>query len=83
MYNQNVYILWLIMDPNTVETWHFVNSFTPWLAAFGTLAAVITSLYLASKQMKVKLRVSAVHRLTAWTGAPFKGKILKSLEDSK
>jgi hypothetical protein len=71
------------MDPNTVETCHFVNSFAPWLAAFGTLAALITSLYLATKQTKAKLRVSAAHHLTAWTGAPLKGKILKSLEDSK
>jgi hypothetical protein len=30
------------------ETWTFVNSFAPWLSAIGTLAAVITSLYLAT-----------------------------------
>ncbi|MGB2866564.1 MAG: hypothetical protein WBC05_24750 [Sedimentisphaerales bacterium] len=58
------------MDPNTVETWHFVNSFAPWLAAFGTVAAVVTSLYLATRQTRVKLRVSAAHRLTVWTGQP-------------
>ena len=34
------------------------------------MAAVATSLYLASGQTKVKLRVSAAHRFTVWSGEP-------------
>jgi hypothetical protein len=40
------------------ETWGFINSFAPWLSAIGTLAAVITSLYLALAD-RSRLRVRA------------------------
>ena len=58
------------MDPNTVETWRFINSFAPWLAGIGTLAAVLTSLYLAFGRTKVRLRVSAAHRIFVWPTSP-------------
>jgi hypothetical protein len=40
------------------ETWRFINSFAPWLSAIGTLAAVITSLYLATAS-RTRLRIRA------------------------
>lgn len=58
------------MDPNTVETWRFINSFAPWLAGIGTLAAVLTSLYLAFGRTRVRLRVSAGHRTIIWPTFP-------------
>ena len=58
------------MDPNTVETWRFINSFAPWLAGIGTLAAVIISLYLALGRTRVRLRVSAGHRTIIWPNLP-------------
>lgn len=39
------------------ETWRFINSFAPWLAARGTLAAVIVSLYLARRASRLELGV--------------------------
>lgn len=59
----------MTVDPNTIETWKFVNTFAPWLAALGSVAAVVTSLYLATRQTKVRLRLTAAHHLTVWTGA--------------
>ena len=41
------------------ETWRFLNTFAPWLSALGTLAAVITSLYLARRAARLDIRVSA------------------------
>ena len=41
------------------ETWQFINSFAPWLAAVGTIAAVITSLYLAHRRERIKVKVRA------------------------
>ncbi len=58
------------MDLNTVETWRFINSFAPWLAGIGTLAAVLISLYLAFGRTRVRLRVSAAHRITVWPNSP-------------
>lgn len=52
----------------THETWKFVNTFAPWLSAIGTLAAVIVSLYLASTRAKLKLRITAGHRMLAGLG---------------
>jgi hypothetical protein len=39
------------------ETWLFINTFADWLAALGTLAAVITSLYLARKSDRITLEL--------------------------
>lgn len=35
------------------------NTFAPWFSAIGTIAAVITSLFLAKRQTKILLRVNA------------------------
>jgi hypothetical protein len=40
------------------ETWQFVNTFAPWLSAIGTIAAVVTSLWLARNRTRVRLTVS-------------------------
>lgn len=40
------------------ETWEFINTFAPWLAALGTFAAVVTSLYLALKR-DIDVKVTA------------------------
>ena len=45
------------------ETWLFINSFAPWISAFGTIAAVIVALYLSIREKRVRLRVSAGYRL--------------------
>ena len=39
------------------ETWLFINSFAPWLAALGTLLAVIVSLRLARRTSQPDIRV--------------------------
>ncbi len=51
------------------DTWRFINSFAPWLSALGTMAAVITSLYFARKDKRVRLEVSAGHRIIISQGA--------------
>ena len=38
-------------------TWLFINSFAPWLAALGTVASVIVSLYLALRASRSDIRV--------------------------
>ena len=58
------------MDPNTVETWQFINSFAPWLAGIGTLAVVLTTFHFAFERTRVKLRVSAAHRIIVWPTSP-------------
>jgi hypothetical protein len=54
----------------TKETWLFINTFADWFSAVGTIAAVITSLYLARAQERVKLRLYSGHRLLLATGRP-------------
>jgi len=49
-------------------TWEFINSFSDWFSAIGTLAAVVLALYLARGQSKLKLRISAGHRIMAGLG---------------
>lgn len=39
--------------------WEFVNTFAPWLSAVVTIAAVITSLYLAMRDRIIKLKITA------------------------
>lgn len=41
------------------NTWEFINTFAPWLSAIGTIAAVITSLYLAKRGDALKLKIQA------------------------
>lgn len=41
------------------EDWQFINSFADWFAALGTVAAVVTSLYLARRQERPHLTVHA------------------------
>ncbi len=48
--------------------WEFVNTFAPWLAAIGTLAAVVTSLYLAMRDRRIRLNVGAGVRKIATMG---------------
>jgi len=60
----------MTVDPNTIETWKFVNSFAPWLAALGSIAAVVTSLSLAFRQTSIRLHLTAGHRFSVWTGTP-------------
>jgi hypothetical protein len=39
------------------EAWRFINTFAPWFSGLGTLLAVITSLWLALRASRLKLRV--------------------------
>ena len=45
------------------ETWLFINTFAPWLSALATFSAVLVSLYLATKDRRVTLKVSAGVRI--------------------
>jgi len=49
-------------------TWEFINSFSHWFSAIGTLAAVIALLYLARGQSRLKLHITAGHRVLAGLG---------------
>jgi hypothetical protein len=53
-----------------VELWKFINTFAPWLSAFGTICAVILSLHLARRDKTIRLEVSAGHRLRVAPGTP-------------
>lgn len=50
------------------ETWRFVNTFAPWLSAVGTLAAVITSLYLSRRGDRIRLKLSMGIRIVVVQG---------------
>jgi hypothetical protein len=50
------------------ETWQFVNTFAPWLSAFGTIAAVITALHLARRADKIQLQLRVGIRIVAVQG---------------
>jgi hypothetical protein len=41
------------------DAWQFINSFAPWLSATGTISAVVMSLYLATRDKKIRLKVNA------------------------
>lgn len=56
------------MEMGSQELWRFINSFAPWLAAVGTIAAVITSLYLARKDFRIDIRLRAGVRTLAVMG---------------
>jgi len=40
------------------QTWEFINTFSGWLSALGTLLAVVISLYLARRDRMIRLHVS-------------------------
>lgn len=42
-----------------MELWRFINSFAPWLAALGSIAASVVALYLARRDSRPRLEVSA------------------------
>ena len=41
------------------EEWKIINTFAPWFSAFGTILAVIISLYLAYLNRKITLKISS------------------------
>jgi len=47
----------------TKETWLFINTFAPWVAAIGSIGAVIVALYLARRSDQLRLDVSAGVRM--------------------
>lgn len=50
------------------ESWQFINTFAPWLAATGTIAAVIMSLHLARRSDRIRLFVTATIRVAVVEG---------------
>ena len=46
-----------------IEYWKFINTFAPWFSAFGTVTAVMVSLYLAKSEKPVKLKILADIRI--------------------
>ena len=54
----------------TREFWTFVNSFAEWFSAIGTIAAVITALYLARREGRPAVRVRAGMRTLIASGLP-------------
>lgn len=53
------------MDSETLQLWNVIGT---WVASIGTVSAVITSLWLAYHQGKLKLNVFAGHRLLITQG---------------
>jgi hypothetical protein len=51
------------MDLVTIEKWKLINSFAPWFSAVATFIAVLVSLYLATRQSRVRLQIWAEHRV--------------------
>lgn len=54
------------------DSWRFINTFAPWLSAIGTLAAVITSLYLARRGDRISLKIVVGIRTIVYGGQPLK-----------
>lgn len=50
------------------EHWDLINSFANWVSAFGTVAAVSVSLWLAFRQDRISLRVAAGVRVVVAVG---------------
>ena len=50
------------------ETLQLINSFAPWFAAMGTIAAACVALYLGLRRGRLKLRVTALHKVMIWEG---------------
>jgi hypothetical protein len=53
------------MDQNTIQIWGIIGT---WVASIGTVSAVIISLLLAYNKGKLKLKVTAGHRLIVTPG---------------
>jgi hypothetical protein len=53
----------------TKAQWELINSFSNWLSAVGTIAAVVVSLWFASRSMRPRAKVRVGHRLVIETGA--------------
>ena len=49
--------------------WELINSFSNWLSALGTIAAVVVSLWLATRATRLQCRASVGHRLIVEPGA--------------
>jgi hypothetical protein len=52
------------------DQWVFINGFAGWLSGFGSLSAVVVSLYLARRDMRIRLRISADIRQIVFSGPP-------------
>ncbi|MBG0881932.1 hypothetical protein H0X90_34595 [Burkholderia sp. 9775_39] len=50
------------------EHWDFINSFANWISAFGTVGAVVVSLWLAMRPERIALSVSAGIRVVIIPG---------------
>lgn len=53
--------------PNPIP-WELINSLATWLSAIGTLAAVVTSLYLARRDARIDLMINAGLRMLVLGG---------------
>lgn len=51
-----------------MQDWQLINSFADWFSALGTIGAVIVALYLARQDKRIRLRVSAGHRIIVSPG---------------
>ena len=49
--------------------WELINSFSNWLSALGTIAAVVVSLWLATRATRLQCQASVGHRLVIEQGA--------------
>lgn len=49
--------------------WELINSFANWVAAFGTVAAVVVSLHLANRVARARAKVSVGIRIIVETGS--------------
>ena len=47
----------------TKTQWELINSFSSWLSAIGTIAAVVVSLWLATRASRLRCNAHAGHRL--------------------
>lgn len=52
----------------TKAEWELVNSFANWISAIGTLAAVVLSLWLATRSWRPRARVRVGHRVVIDSG---------------
>ena len=52
------------------EALQLINSFAPWFAALGTIAAACTALYLGLRRERFKLRVTALHKTIVGGNGP-------------
>lgn len=51
-----------------MQDWQFINSFADWFSALGTIGAVIVALYFARQDKRIRLRVTAGHRVIVSQG---------------